>query len=393
MKILKVLRTLLLGFLTIIALLFLALSIVAGPYTAFRIVYYNDTDIDDYKIFPARTLYASDQPFYFHTNADPSRIPATYEEMPLDDFLQAQRTAAFLIIKDNVILYERYFEGYSESTPIQAFSMSKSILSILVGRAVDDGYFTVDQPVTDFVPELAANGFDRVTIEDLLQMASGANYRQGGLFYDYNPFSLHPRFEYSPRLEQEITTRLKVIDEPGSEFIYKSGDTALVSLILTRALKTQSITEYVQETMWNPLGMEYDGFYTIDHDGADALEKTWCCLAATARDFAKFGRLMLNDGNWDGVQIVSSEWVEASTQLDPRDQRDFGRFASIPGFRGYQYQWWLAVKENAYFGDGKLGQILYVNPAKNIVIVRLGRAGDNPIDWLSVLESLAQEVK
>jgi CubicO group peptidase (beta-lactamase class C family) len=269
MKILNILRNILLGLLTLFVLLFLALFIVAGPDTAFRIVYYNDTDIDDYKIFPARTLYASEEPYHFATVDDPARFPADYEGKLLDQFLQEQRTAAFLILKDDTILYERYFEGYSESSPIQAFSLSKSILSTLVGRAVDDGYFNVDQPVTDFVPELAANGFNRVTIEDLLQMASGSNYRQGGLFYDYNPFSLHPRFEYSPRLEKEITTRLEVIDEPSSEFIYKSGDTALLSLILKRALKDMTITEYMQETMWTPLGMEYDGFYTIDHDGAD----------------------------------------------------------------------------------------------------------------------------
>jgi CubicO group peptidase (beta-lactamase class C family) len=393
MKTLKILLNILLGFLALFALLFLALSIVAGPDTAFRIVYYNDTDIDDYKIFPARTLRASDQPFHFKTNADTSRVLATYEGMPLDDFLQTQRTAAFLIIKDDTILSERYFEGYSESTPIQAFSMSKSILSILVGRAVDDGYFTTDQSVTDFVSELAVNGFDRVTIEDLLQMASGSNYRQGGLFYDYNPFSLHPRFEYSPRLEKEITTRLEVIDEPGSEFIYKSGDTALLSLILRRVLKTKTITEYMQETMWTPLGMEYDGFYTVDHAGPNGLEKTWCCLAATARDFAKFGRLMLNHGSWDGVQIISSDWVKTSTQPDPADPRDFSDFAAIPGFQGYQYQWWLAPQDDAYFGDGKLGQLLYVNPKERIIIVRLGRVGDEPVSWLAVFETLMKDVK
>lgn len=392
-KTLKILRSILMGFLALFVLFFLALSIVAGPDTIFRIVYYNDTDIDDYKIFPARTLHASEDPFHFKKSDDSSRVPDTYEGMPFDLFLETRRTVAFLIIKYDMILYERYFEGYSESTPIQAFSMSKSLLSILIGRALDDGYFTIDQPVTDFVPELATNGFDRVTIEDLLQMASGSNYRQGGLFYDYNPFSLHPRFEYSPRLEKEITTKLKVVDEPGSEFIYKSGDTALLSLVLKRALKTKTITEYMQETMWTPLGMEYDGYYTIDHDGADALEKTWCCLAATARDFAKFGRLMLNNGNWNGTQIVSSEWVEKSTHVDPADIRNFGDFAAIPGFGSYQYQWWLTPLDDAFFGNGKLGQLLYVNPKEHIIIVRLGRSGEGQLDWLTVFELLVQEVE
>ena len=150
---------------------------------------------------------------------------------------------------------------------------------------------------------------------------------------------------------------------------------------------------YMQETMWTALGMEYDGFYTIDHEGADGLEKTWCCLAATARDFAKFGRLMLNNGNWDGTQIVSSEWVQKSTHVAPADLRDFGAFGSIPGFRGYQYQWWLAAGGDAFFGDGKLGQILYVRPNERIVIVRLGPGGDEPMNWLDVFHSLARDTK
>ncbi|MEW6286170.1 MAG: serine hydrolase [Chloroflexota bacterium] len=387
----KTFLNILLAFIALFVLLFLLTSLAAGPDTAFRMAYYNLTDIDDYKLFPARKLIASSAPFRFEQSDDPLRVPAPMEGEPLDQILENQRTAAFLIIKDDTILYERYFGGYSASTPVQVFSVAKSLFSILVGRAVDDGYFSVNQPVTDFVPELAPRGFDRVTIEHLLQMASGSNYRQTG-FDELSPFSLHPRFEYSPRLEKEITTTLKIIDEPGTQFIYKSGDTALLSLVLTRALKDKTITEYMQEAIWTPLGMEFDGYYTLDHAGADALEKTWCCLALTARDLAKFGRLMLEDGNWNGTQIISSAWVKKSIQVDSNDPRDFGEFGSIPGFRGYQYQWWLASQDEAYYGNGHLGQFLYVNPAKRIIIVRLGRVGDEPQDWLGLFNDLSQNI-
>ncbi|NOH03404.1 MAG: serine hydrolase [Chloroflexi bacterium] len=392
MKTLKVIRNLLIGVLTLFILLFALVVLAAGPDTALRMAYYNVTDIDDYKLFPARELSAGGASFHFEQSADPWRVPASIKGVSLDQLLENPRTAAFLIIKDDAILYERYFDGYDESTPIQVFSVAKSLFSILVGRAVEDGYFNVDQLVTDFVPELAANGFDRVTIEHLLQMASGSNYRQTG-FDELSPFSLHPRFEYSPRLEKEITTTLEVIDEPGTEFIYKSGDTALLSLVLTRALKDKSITEYMQEAIWTPLGMEYDGIYTIDHTGDDALEKTWCCLALTARDLAKFGRLMLEDGNWNGTQIIPSAWVEKSTHVDSNDTRDFGEFGSIPGFRGYQYQWWLASQDEAYYGNGHLGQFLYVNPVERVIIVRLGRVGNDPLDWLGLFEMLAKDVE
>lgn len=392
MKTLKIIRNVFLGLLALVAVLFVLIAVAAGPDTALRMAYYNVTDIDDYKLFPARKLIASSAPFHFEQSDTSLRVPVSIEGDSLDQFLEDQRTAAFLIIKDDIILYEQYFDEYGESTPIQVFSAAKSLFSILVGRAVDDGYFNVNQPVTDFVPELTPRGFNRVTIEHLLQMASGSNYRQTG-FNELSPFSLHPRFEYSPRLEKEITTTLKVIDEPGAQFIYKSGDTALLSLVLTRALKDKTITEYMQEAIWTPLGMEYDGYYTIDHAGSDALEKTWCCLALTARDLAKFGRLMLNDGNWNGTQIISSAWVEKSTQVDLDDPRDFGEFGFIPGFRGYQYQWWLASQDHAYYGNGHLGQFLYVNPAKRLIIVRLGRAGNDPLDWLDVFEYLAENVQ
>lgn len=102
---------------------------------------------------------------------------------------------------------------------------------------------------------------------------------------------------------------------------------------------------------------------------------------------------MLNMGNWNRTQIVSSEWVAESTQADPADPRDFGDFESIPGFRGYQYHWWLVEEGGAFFGDGKLGQILYVNPKERIIIVRLGRTGEYPVDWLTVFETLAPDVK
>lgn len=379
------------SFVILFVLLFLITSLAARPDTAFRMFYYNTTDIDDYKIFPSRTLHAGAKKYPFKIETDSSRVPSSYQDIPLDVFLEDNGTVAFIVLKDDALLYERYFGEYGASIPIQAFSMSKSLFSILVGRAVDDGYLSVDQRVTDFVPELAPRGFDRVTIEHLLQMASGSNYRQTG-FNELSPFSLHPRFEYSPRLENEIITALEVIHEPGTEFIYKSGDTALLSLVLTRALKDKTITDYMQDALWSPLGMEFDGYYTIDHAGADALEKTWCCLAATARDFAKFGLLMLNNGNWNGTQIISSDWIRKSTRMDSADTRRADSMMFEAGVLGYQYQWWLAAEDGAYFGAGHLGQYLYVNPARRIVIVRLGRKGDDAGLWLGLFAYLSQNI-
>jgi CubicO group peptidase (beta-lactamase class C family) len=356
----------------------------ASPETVFRIIRYNTSGIDDYKIFPSKSLQASQKPFHFQVSSDETRIPQIItvgeKDISLDTVLQSNDTTAFLIIKDDTIVFERYYNGGSQSSASLSFSMAKSFLSILIGCAIDDGYIqSIDQPVTDFVPELATNGFERVSIKHLLQMTSGMDYTEND-----NPVGIHPRFYYTTHLESEIL-KLKLRGEPGQQYAYKSGENALLGLILTRALGTKTITEYMQERLWGPLGMEYNGAWNIDHEG-NSLEKTWCCLSATARDFAKFGRLYLNYGIWKGKSIVSRNWVEQSTKIDTSEGSAWN----------YQYQWWLVSKEgNAYMAIGHLEQYLYINPAKQLIIVRLGKSPGNldREDWISILTFLSEDVK
>jgi CubicO group peptidase (beta-lactamase class C family) len=369
----------------VVVLLLALWAWTASPDTVFRIIRYNVSGIKDDKIFPSRPLMASQMPFHFIESPDPSRVPQTITfgdgwQMPLEDLLESNDTVAFLIVKEDTLLLERYYGGYTQSSPSLAFSMSKSILSILIGCAIDDGYIqSVDQPVTDFVPELAQNGYERVTIRHLLQMTSGMAYVE-----DDNPFGIHPRFYYTANLEREIL-KLGLSGEPGQRYAYKSGENALLGLILTRALGTMTITEYLQERIWEPLGMEYNGTWSIDHAG-DGLEKTWCCVSATARDYAKLGRLYLNGGNWNGRQVLSQSWIEQSTKVDTSEGSPWN----------YQYQWWLASREGGdYMAIGHLEQYLYINPEKRVIIVRLGRSGGSlpREDWLEVLAFLARQVK
>jgi CubicO group peptidase (beta-lactamase class C family) len=214
-----------------------------------------------------------------------------------------------LVIKDDTILYERYFQGHTQSSISQAFSTSKSILSILIGVAVDEGLIkSVDQPVTDFVPELADNGFGNVTIESLLQMRSGMDYVE-----DDNLFGEHVRFNLTTSLEAQIL-KLQMNEEPSEAFIYKSGDNALLALILDRALGAKTITEYTQEKLWTPLGMEYDGIWSIDHEG-DGLEKTWCCLAATWPN-SSYTSTSASSGTVTGAGSYTSPDSNASSQTN-----------------------------------------------------------------------------
>ena len=240
--------------------------------------------------------------------------------------------------------------------------------------------------MTDFVPELGEGGFDNVSIKDLLQMKSTMDYEENDI-----PFGEHVRFNYTDRLRAEILN-LRVKEEPDDHFIYKSGEAALLALILERTLGGKTITLYMQEKLWTPLGMEYDGIWSLDRE-EDGLEKTWCCLAAAARDFAKFGRLYLRNGDWDGEHVVSRSWVEESTRVGAYTPAGWPSRQVENEMWNYGYQWWLASKEDGdYWTRGKDRQHIYVNPNKQIIIVRLGQDNGN-VPWLSLFTLLAAEIE
>ncbi len=359
--------------------------VAAGPITVYRTVVYNNSGIDDYRIFPQRRLTAAPRPFRFRDGGSKGHTPllvsfGSRHNLSLSELLPVTETVAFLIVKNDVIVFEKYFGDFDRTTPSLSFSMAKSFLSILVGCAIADGYLkSVDQPVTDLVPELKEKRFASVTLKHLLQMTSGINYAENDF-----PLGLHARFYYTNRLEQEIL-KLRLRERPGTQFIYKSGDAFLLTLALKRALDPKSITEYMQERLWNPLGMETDGAWSIDH-APDGLEKTGCCLAVTARDVAKFGRLYLNKGLWDGQRIVPEAWVQESTRSD----------TSAGSAWNYQHLWWLVAEDRPDFmANGHLGQFLYINPAAGVIIVRLGKSmgGLSRKEWTQVLMSLSDGIQ
>ncbi len=376
----------------VILLALVAWIVVAGPVTVFRIVRYGDTNIDDFSHYPGRELHPSDNPFHFshaETLAVPHSTLLDYgSEGDLGRILEANDTIAFLVVQDDEILYERYFQGHTPASRSQIFSMSKSFTSALIGMAIEDGYIrSADQPITDFVPELAPAGFADVTIHHLLTMTSGSSYAEND-----NPFGEHVILNYTPRLEARIL-EFEMDGEPGARFRYKSGDNALLALALDRALGEETITEYTQRRLWTPLGMEDPGVWTIDHED-DGLEKTWCCLAASARDLAKFGRLYLNQGSWNDRQLLSPDWVEQSTRGQIPEDTWPAEFEAI-GWWNYGYQWWLASRDAGnYFALGKDGQILYLNPSEELIILRLGWSpGDlRTSQWLALFQTIEELV-
>ena len=338
-----------------------------------RFIFYNFADINDYKKFQSRSLTANPSPYYFQTT-DLGKFPKQINDTPFDKYLEDNQTVAFLIIKNDTIQYEKYFKGYDKERIVPSFSMAKSVTSILIGCAIDEGLIkSVDEPITNYIPELLKNGFEKVTIKHLLQMTSGIKFNESYV----NPFGDAASFYYGFNLRKSIS-KMTLKTEPGKQFEYVSGNTQLLGLVLERSLKSKTITTYLQEKIWTPLGMENNASWSIDRK-KNGLEKTFCCLNAIARDFAKIGRLYKAKGNWNGKQIVSQKWVEESTKLDTSEgSADF-----------YQYQWWLPTPNEDFMAEGILGQFVYVHPSKDLILVRLGK-NEGRADWWTIFTSLAK---
>jgi CubicO group peptidase (beta-lactamase class C family) len=359
-----------------------------------RYIWYGKGGLNDHKIFYNKELHANNsQVFKFpkpdtiglnldlglviekHNwlieTKDIGEYPLVVSQESFESFLESKETVAFLIIRRDTILYERYFDDYTVESIVPSFSMAKSFTSILIGCAIDDGLIqSVDEPVTNYVPELKNNGFDKVSIKNLLQMTSGIDFKEN---YS-NPFGDVANLYYGTNLRKTVGN-FKLKTEPGKRFYYNSGESQLLGLVLDRALKNQSITQYMQEKIWTPIGMEHNASWSLDSK-KNGLEKTYCCINASAIDFAKIGRLYLNKGNWNGQQIVSEQWVNESIKIDTSEGSD----------EHYQYQW--LVSEDRFTAQGVFGQILYVNPSKELIVIRLGKDRGN-VRWDIISDAIA----
>ena len=285
-----------------------AWAVAIGPVAVRRILRHGTTTVWDHTEYPGRPIAASPDPQRW--TVVPSNlvgippIDVEGESWALDDVLE-QDTLAFVIIQNGALAYEWYRDDHSPEVPSMLFSASKSITSWLIGAATDDGLIgSVLDPVTTYLPELADGGFDRVTIEDLLRMDSNLDYIE-----DDNPFGIHVEFNYTADLEGDILN-LELRDEPDEAFRYKSGDNAVLGLLRDRVLGDTSITDYLSTRLLAQMGSEHGGVWSTDHD--NGLERTWCCLALTARDVARFGQLILNEGTWGDEQLISRHCLEAS---------------------------------------------------------------------------------
>jgi len=345
-------------------------------------------DLNDSSKFDKATIQKSNLPFRFIDATGKSNYRKLSNH--LDSMLENSNTNAFLVIKNDSIIYEKFADRLNKNTLHPSFSVAKSYIGTLIGIAIDKGIIRSSEDlVIKYYPELERNDerFRKLTIQHVLDMQSSFDFDEDKA----SPFAGITRLYYGTSLNRQLK-KLKMKSEPGKTFEYQSINTQLLAAILERA-SGEKITTLLAKYLWTPLGTESDAIWSLD-DRKTA--KAFCCLNATATDFARLGRLYLKKGNWEGKQLVSSKWVDATTNPEALTKQ------------GYKNQWWACnnisyfkdslsaqkaltnlklnlpihkMKNGTYYfkqkvydyrAEGILGQIVYVNPDNNVIIVRMG---------------------
>jgi CubicO group peptidase (beta-lactamase class C family) len=365
-----------------------------------RVRAYGDASVLDYRIFPERPLHPSGTPFFFAraTGEDGvGRRFAPLEYLPgraigdLERFLDGTLTTSFIVIRNDTILYEHYFNGWGRDSIFTSFSVAKAFVATLVGIAIDRGQIHgVADSVTAYLPELARRDprFNRITIRDLLRMSSGLRYVEDDPPHD------DQRTYMDPDLRLTGLEGSTIVEGPGRHWLYNNYNPLLLGMILERA-SGRSVTDLLQAGIWEPLGMEYGGSWSLD-SRQDGFEKMESGINARAIDFAKLGRLFLNHGTWNGRQVVSASWIESASQPWPAPagyytDEDF----FVHGGHYFGYFIWGDRRdggESDFHTVGNKGQFIYVSPQKHLIIVRTGiQFGVSSVTWLRLFRQFADQ--
>lgn len=318
--------------------------------------------IYDLGLFPVSKLQKSSEPYTFIFEQDPS-VKLTKSDL---EYHEKMDTKAFLIFQGDTLIYEKYWDEHHDKTVSNSFSAAKSVIGMLVGIAIEEGKInSVDDLAGDYIPEFKKNGREQITIRHLLTMSAGFDWVESGK----NPLSEAAEGYYGTDL-YGLVTRLRVIEKPGIKFNYQSGNTQILGFIIEKATG-KSINEYATDKIWIPLGARNDAFWSLDKEGGD--EKAFCCMYATARDYALLGQLILNKGFYNGAQIVPEWYMKKMLETPYMTTKE-----KVPNMRYGWHTWVYKNRGNpVYYCRGLMGQYMIAIPHKNRVIVRLGTKRDS----------------
>ena len=271
----------------------------------------------------------------------------------IKDYFLKLRVAGLLVVHKGNIVYEKYGLDNDENSRWISFSVAKSVTSMLLGAAIQDGFIgSVEDPITKYLPQLVGSSYENVSIKNLLQMSSGVDWDEN--YSDpESDVSIAAGFNSTTLLN--YLSKLPINSKPGKLFNYNTGETNLVGDLVRSAINN-NLSNYLEQKIWQPFGMESDGSWSLDIN--HLLELGGCCINATLRDYARIGLFAMHDGRLnDGTRVLPERWMEEST-------------APSKGYKGYGYQWWLETGEPGSFSAlGIFGQIIWINPTTETVIV------------------------
>ncbi len=319
------------------------------------------------KIGPTRLIAAGENPYPLPSNKkDLGSITFTHEDTAwsIDQYVETQKIAGIIVVKDGEIIYERYELGNTEESRWVSYSIAKSVTSMLIGAAIKDGYIeSVDEMITDYVPRLKGTPYDQSSIRNVLQMSSGVqwneDYADPAADINVTPWETLAIYDYLKTKPREA--------EPGEIFGYNTAETNLVGNVLRSAVGN-NLSTYLSEKIWKPFGMERDAYWALTEVGGG--EFGGCCINATLRDYARIGLFALSGGVLpDGSKVLPDNWMQEST-------------TPSKGYEGYGYLWWLRGG-GVYAASGIFGQRIQIYPADKIIIALHSARDDasNPADW------------
>ena len=411
----RILRTLLI--VVAVPVTVFALLLSATPFSQiargvmFSVVLWQDVSINHIFVFPSReipTSTASDLPrqlddttlnafgkmdlsFYTQYEYEENSSAVVYAPEPivlrseteLNQFLTESSTTAFLVVKDNVLVHEWYASDIDPEVLHTSFSMSKSMVSTVVGMAISDGSISsLDDAITKYIPELLEQDprFGNITLRHLITMTSGISYNED----DFGAFGDQINTYYGTNLRKSAITKTQISEEPGVRWVYNNYNPLLLGLAVERATG-KSVSDYMSETIWAPMGAEADASWSMDsfYNGFEKMESGF---NARPIDFARFGLMFANGGEVNGKQVLPREWVKQATASTGVR---IGRDESVE--QNYNYLWWV-YPNNRFAAQGKLGQYIFISPDEKTVIVRLGRDEKN-LMWPKLLLELTDRLQ
>lgn len=279
---------------------------------------------------------------------------------PSEKFMEDTKTSAMLVIKNDVIKYEEYFFGGDENTLFSSNSMGKSFVSALMGIAVSEGYIeSIEDPIGKYIPEFVGTELENIPIRACLQMASGINFDEDT---DMSNFSMRTLIG-TPAMK--VIAKYGLQEEPYTYRRYLSINTEILGQVIKNATGC-GLAEYMEEKLWKKIGVEHDAYWTLSNDTELAMGG----LSVSLRDYARFARLYLNEGSYQGKQILTKEWVKESMDVSAEYSKP-GANRDAYNVIGYGYQWWVPEgNQGEFMAIGVYGQWIYVNPSKQIIIVK-----------------------